>query len=65
MKQVLNNVLKIKNALDTDELVCVFDQSLLVKLATKHMEARRNVQADCTHEQCIPHTMQVISIIGK
>ena len=29
------------------------------------MEARRNVQADCTHERCIPHTMQVISIIAK
>ena len=31
--EVLNNVLKIKNALDIDEFVCVFDQALYAKTA--------------------------------
>lgn len=63
--EILNQVLKIKNALHLEEIVCVFDQALYAKAAEitwKHLDMYKQIvlRMGVFHTLC-----NLISIIGK
>lgn len=65
VNEILSNVLKIKKALDIEEIVCVFDQALYAKaseITWKHTDMYKQVvlRMGTFHTLC-----NLISIIGK